>query len=228
MFNLLLGFYNMKKPMISALMLTKNRFKLFKEAVHDFLNQTHEYKELVIVNNGSPWYKMKVDRFLRGLNGNIKHVKIEHKTLGEMRNIGIQNCSGEFIMIFDDDDVHHPQRMEKQLDIILKSNVDATLLSNFIASFKKERYLCSFKNGLEGTMLFKHPGESIRYSGINQGEDTMFKKSLEDNGYKIITLIIEHELYEYRFHGNNTVSAEHFKKIIKQPTVKNTKFLNIE
>jgi len=144
-----------------------------------------------------------------------------------MRNIGIKNCSGEYIMIFDDDDRHHPERMEKQLDIILKSNVDATLLSNFVASFNNEKYLCSFKNGLEGTMLFKHPGESIKYYGINHGEDTMFKKSLLDNGYIIISLLLDHELYEYRFHGNNTVSAEHFKKIIQQPNIQSTSLLSI-
>jgi glycosyltransferase involved in cell wall biosynthesis len=210
----------MKKPMVSALMLTKNRFKLFKEAVQNFIDQTYEYKELVIIDNGSKYYNMKVDKYLNGLNANIKHIKIPSKTLGEMRNIGIQNCTGDFIIIFDDDDVHHPLRIEKQLEYMLKTNIDATLLSNFVASFKKERYLCNFEKGLEGTMMFKHPGESIKYSGINQGEDTMFKKSLEDNGYIIVVLNIEHELYEYKFHGSNTVSAKHFKDIIKQPRVK--------
>jgi len=217
----------MKKPLVSALMLTKNRFKLFKKAVHNFIDQTYEYKELIIIDNGSKWYNMKVDKFLRGLNANIKHIKTPNKTLGEMRNVGIQNCSGDYILIFDDDDYHHPLRIEKQLDIMLKSNVDATLLRNFIASYKKERYLCSFKAGLEGTMMFKHPGESVRYTGINQGEDTMFKKSLIDNGYLIIALDIEHELYEYRFHGNNTVSSDHFQKIIKQPAVKHVQLFDM-
>ena len=210
----------MNKPMISALMLTKNRFKLFKQAVNDFVNQTHNNKELIIVNNGSIWYKFRVDRFIKGINANIKHIKIPRMTLGEMRNIGINNCSGEFIMIFDDDDVHHSERMEQQLDIILKSNVDATLLSNFTASIATGRYLCHAEDGLEGTILFKHPKGIVYYPKIDQGEDTKFKRMLKHHGYIIITLNLDHDLYEYRFHGKNTVSLNHFYNMVDRTSFK--------
>lgn len=218
----------MYEPKVSCLMLTKNRYKLFKKAIYDYINQTYEHRELVIVNNGNWLYKRRVDNFLKSINANIKHIKIEHKTIGEMRNIGIENCSGEYIMIMDDDDAHHPTRIEYQIDICLKSNVDATLLQNFVATYRKDRYLCSIMHGLEGTILFRHPGQSIKYSGINQGEDTFFRRSLVDNKYNIIVLDNPNELYEYRFHGNNTVSSKHFKGIVDARATDNLKELQFK
>jgi glycosyltransferase involved in cell wall biosynthesis len=215
----------MYKPLISAIMLTKNRFNFFKQSVFNFITQTYEFKELIIINNGNWLYKKRVDEFLKSVNANIKHIKIKHKTIGEMRNVGIQNSEGDYIIVFDDDDFHHNSQMEYQIDICLKSNVDATLLRNFVATYKNERYLCSINHGLEGTMLFRNPRDTIKYSGINQGEDTFFRKSLIENKYNIIVLDNPHELYEYRFHGNNTVSAKHFKSIIDARSTGNLKEL---
>ena len=217
----------MNKPLVSALMLTRNRFSLFKKSVEDFVSQTYEFKELIIVNNGNWLYKLRCDRFLEGMNAAIKHIKIKHMSIGEMRNVGIENSNGDFMIIFDDDDTHGPSRIEFQLDICLKSNVDATLLKNFVASRnKKDRYMCSMAHGLEGSMLFRKPPSTIKYSDMNQGEDTFFKKSLLDNRYKIIVLDNNHELYEYRFHGKNTVSKRHFDKIVQRKS--NRRIIELE
>ena len=204
-------------------MLTKNRFKLFKKAVQNYVDQSYENKELVIINNGNFFYKRKVDKFLKTVNGNIKHIKVESKTIGEYRNIGLENSGGEYIAIFDDDDFHDTKRLEYQIDICLRSNVDATVLRNFVATYRNDRYLCSIEHGLEGTMVFRHPGHSIKYSGINQGEDTFFRRSLKENKYNIIVLDNPHELYEYRFHGRNTVSQKHFAAIIEKRATGNLK-----
>ena len=84
----------MFKPLISCLMLTKNRFKLFKLSIQNFIDQSYEFKELIIVNNGNWLYKLRVDNYLKTINANIKHIKIEHKTIGEMRNVGLQHSDG--------------------------------------------------------------------------------------------------------------------------------------
>lgn len=217
----------MYRPLVSCLMLTKNRFKLFKSAVSNFINQTYEYKELIIINNGNWFYQLQVDNYLKTINANIKHIKIKHKTIGEMRNIGISNSNGDYIMIMDDDDYHHPDRIEYQINICLNSNVDATLLKNFVANYRSDRYLCSITHGLEGTILFKNPMDSIKYSGINQGEDTFFRRSLVDNKYVIIVLDNPHDLYEYKFHGKNTVSAKHFNNIISARATNSVKEFQI-
>lgn len=205
----------MYEPLVSAIMLTRNRFKFLKGAIDDFVKQDYEHKELVIVNSGSFLYRKRVKKLLVGINATVVHIETPPLSIGELRNLAIKACSGEYCMTFDDDDYHHPQRMSKQIDICLRSNVDATMLKNFIASMNGDRYLCNFKHGLEGTILFKKP-ERVHYMNISQGEDTYFVKELKENKYNIIVLDEPHEMYEYRFHGKNTVSKEHFSKIINK------------
>jgi len=202
-------------PLISCLMLTKNRYQHFKNAVQDYVAQDYVKKELIIINNGSFLYKLLVRSFLKKINQNIIYVETDPLSIGELRNLGLSKCSGEFIAIFDDDDRHRYDRLSAQLDICLKSNVTGTLLKNFVAVQGSKRTLCNIRHGLDGTLLFRNPYGYIKYTDINQGEDTAFIKMLKEKGYVIIILELEHELYEYHFHGKNTVPLEHFKKIAK-------------
>jgi len=202
-------------PKISCLMLTRNRFTPFKNAIKDFLNQDYSNKELIIVNNGNFLYKYRAREYLKNINGNITYVESEKLSIGELRNLGMSRCRGEFIAIFDDDDRHREDRLSKQIEMCLKSNVTGTVLRNFIAVEGKNRNFCHINHGLDGTLLFQNPYGYIKYTDINQGEDTAFIKKLKEKGYLIIVLELEHELYEYHYHGRNTVSRTHFRKIAK-------------
>jgi len=168
----------MDKPLVSCLMLTYNRFKPLTQAINNFINQTHNNKELIIVNSGNLNYKRKVSKYINNLNDdvdNIYHYEVEPMSIGELRNIGLENSNGEYIIVFDDDDVHHPQRIEKQLDLCINSNIDGTIFRNFTAVYKnkwfgQKRYHCTMLPGLEGTLLFRKG--DVRYPDMDQGEDT--------------------------------------------------------
>ena len=202
-------------PKISCLMLTRNRLGAFKKSIKDFVNQDYSNKELVIVNNGNFLYKSLVKNYLKNINSNITYVESERLSIGELRNLGISRCLGEFIAIFDDDDRHRPDRLSKQIEICLSSNVTGTVLRNFVSVEKSKRNMCHINHGLDGTLLFQNPYGYIKYTDINQGEDTAFIKKLKEKGYLIIVLELEHELYEYHYHGRNTVSRTHFHKVAK-------------
>lgn len=209
----------MKNPLVSCLMLTYNRFKPFKSAVYNFMNQTHDNKELIIVNSGDDNYIKKVDKFLSTIDTtNIRVIVQTPTTLGELRNNGLDECSGEYVMIFDDDDYHNSERIKRQLSLCLTSeSIHGTLLRNFKAVYKnkwfgKKKYNCTMLAGLEGTLLFKL--SDIRYPDMNQGEDTTFLQSLKDGGHNIVIIDEPYELYEYNFHGGNTVNKRHFEIMI--------------
>jgi glycosyltransferase involved in cell wall biosynthesis len=202
-------------PKVSCLMLTRNRFSAFKKAVQDFTKQDYANTELIIVNNGNFLYKRLVQGYLKGINSNITYVESEKLSIGELRNLGMSRCNGEFIAIFDDDDRHRYDRISKQIEICLRSNVSGTVLRNFVAVEKNRRNFCHINHGLDGSMIFQNPYGYIKYTDINQGEDTAFIKKLKEKGYVIIVLELEHELYEYHYHGRNTVSRKHFRRIAK-------------
>ena len=104
----------MDLPRVSCIMITYNKFKPFKRAIRSFVNQTYKNKELIIVNSGDQKYIDKVKRFLYGEEGicnkkklDIHHIRVDKATLGELRNIAIEYSTGQYVMVFDDDDIHH-------------------------------------------------------------------------------------------------------------------------
>jgi glycosyltransferase involved in cell wall biosynthesis len=135
-------------------------------------------------------------------------------TIGELRNTGLRCSNGEYVIIFDDDDYHKKDRIEKQIDICLKSNIDGTILRNFQAVYQNKYYNVSQLRGLEGSILFRNDN-SVRYPNMNQGEDTSMISTLKEKGYKIAIIDEEYNTYCYFYYGKNTVSRNHFLNIIK-------------
>ncbi len=209
-------------PKVSCMMLTYNRYIPLVRSVQCFIDQTHTNKELVIINNGDREYFDKVERHLKTLTlyPYIKHVWIDNMSLGAMRNIGIERATGDYLMVFDDDDVHHPERIEKQLDLCMRSNIDGTVLRNFTTVrkrwFRNTIDVCSMLTGLDGTILFRKT--DVRYDDMDQGEDTSFLQKLKDEGYTITIIDEDYSMYEYWHYGHNTVSKSHFKNMIEQNT----------
>jgi len=207
-------------PLVSCLMLTYNRFNSFKKAFKCFIQQTYINKELVIINSGTKRYHKKIQNYVRKFITSCEVTCVYYpvdkdSTIGELRNIGLRYCCGEYIIGFDDDDIHNPMRITQQIDLCLKSNIQGTILKNFTVKLGWNNYKCSSLNGLEGTLLFKNPKGKIQYSEMNQGEDTNFINKLKDNKYNIVVIDEDFDLYKYVYHRTNTVSKKHFKNMIE-------------
>lgn len=217
-----------QKPLVSCMMLTYNRFKPLREAVDCFLNQTYRKRELIILNSGTEGYVNKVNQYLMSKNVNdqavikglqIKHYHTDPKSIGELRNEAMRYSKGEYVIVFDDDDIHHPERIEAQMSAVLLGNIQGTVLRNFVAVEKKKlfgnkKHNCTILSGLDGTLLFKKG--DVRYADMDQGEDTGFLEALKHDGYNIAVIDTPYDMYEYNYYGRrNTVSEQHFKEMIE-------------
>src|SRR5665213_1372941 len=102
-------------PLISCLMVTRNRFDFAKTSIQCFQNQTYPKKELVIVEH-APKNELLAD-YVRALaDPRIKlfRVATAETTLGEVRNYSVECAIGHYIAIWDDDDLFDPLRLELQ------------------------------------------------------------------------------------------------------------------
>lgn len=207
----------MKKiPLVSCLMLTYNRYELFKRSFRAFSNQTYPNRELIIVDSGEKEYKEKINNYLKNHQDiNVKHIEVEKSSIGVLRNHFFEHANGDFLIVWDDDDIHHHSRIYKQISICLKSNIDGTILRNFTAVYEGKDYKCSILSGLDGTVLFKNPIGKIKYPDKNQGEDTDLIKLLKGSGQFIAIIDEFYDLYKYTFHSGNTVNDNHFKQMIE-------------
>lgn len=216
-------------PLISCLMVTlpvPERFKLLKRSVADYIAQTHARRELVIVaNGGTPEALAAIKAHVAGLGrGDIRIVEPPgNLTLGALRNISKASARGEVICQWDDDDLFHPERLERQLDALVRSGAEAVCLQQVMQFFTVERllYCLNFHIGGEtvfaGSLMcwtatpvvYPESGESARL-----GEDTEVAWQLLQRGVLHVLADMPH-LYVYVCHGANSWSDWHHRGVAR-------------
>lgn len=200
-------------PLVSCLMVTKNRLRFAKSAISHFQKQIYPHKELVIVSHG----QNELVGYVRSLNDNrirIHHIDTEDLILGDLRNMSIELATGEYCIQWDDDDFYHPTRISVMLEHLFKNDLEATFLSQWTMAWPSKGYYSISKNypfGWENTMLIKKD-KMPRYPSLRRGEDTAFCDKLKKQGVKcgVINEPGYHILYLYVVHGANTWNDSHF------------------
>src|SRR5688572_1956099 len=93
-------------PVISCLCVTENRTGFLKKTISCFKAQTYPSKELLIVYTGNE----NLGHLLSETDTSVRIIRLPYPSslsLGERRNISIENCRGEYFCQWDDDDWHH-------------------------------------------------------------------------------------------------------------------------
>lgn len=109
----------MKKDKVTAIITTHNRIDVLPRAIKSVLNQTYENIELIVVSDGQ---FESTDRLMEEFTSNpiIRYISYNPAKGGNhARNQGILNANGEYIAFLDDDDEWLPEKIEKQMEIIL-------------------------------------------------------------------------------------------------------------
>ena len=204
-------------------MVTLDRIKLLKQSVSRFCLQTYPHKELIIVTDGSEEYRQQIVQFVAGLNHSaIKVVPVEQRQkLGVLRNIAMSQASGEILCQWDDDDWHHPQRLEVQLRCLQNNDASACFMADYFHYFpeRKELFWCNYARagGFPGTIMHK-AGLELSYPETGprseKGEDEVFQRQVAAR-YKSVLLRECGYLYVYVFHGRNTWDLNHHSGLAK-------------
>ena len=162
----------MKPPLVTAVMITgktPKHEKMARVAVQSFLDQTYTNKELVIINDGP--YELRIG------HPSVREILIrepQKKILGELRNLGIEEARGDWIIQWDDDDYHHPHRILFQM-AHRRPDKAVVLLKQLRVDITKGEIICvqCDDGGIAGTIL--HPAKTdVRYPIEAQGEDRQF------------------------------------------------------
>jgi len=210
----------LKSPLISCLCITKNTVFFLKRSIECFRSQTYHNKELIIVRKGED---PSVTEYLDTLeDDNITYFQLPENldcTLGDLRNFSIEKSNGDYFCIWDDDDWQHYDRLRAQLEQMLISKHNVSVLTNLLAynDYSNQGFFTSFRLW-EGTLLCdkKFFQSGLRYPSLKKGEDSGFLKILLK--HTRIYPVVSSVLYIYVYHGDNTWGIDHFKShIFKQP-----------
>jgi teichuronic acid biosynthesis glycosyltransferase TuaG len=115
------------KNLVSIITPSFNSYDYIANTIKSILNQTYCYWELIIVDDCSTDNSCELIQEYINDNPRIKLIRLT-KNVGAAvaRNKGIENASGRFIAFLDSDDTWHPEKLEKQINFMLKNDYDFT------------------------------------------------------------------------------------------------------
>ncbi|WP_078429740.1 glycosyltransferase family protein [Alkalihalobacterium alkalinitrilicum] len=174
-----------------------NRENFLETVFENFISQTVEKKELVIVLNSDDMAIEKWEEKAQEYNDHkITVLQLpEDKTLGECLNYGIDNSTYEYIAKFDDDDYYAPNYLQDALHAFTYSGADLVGKKTFLTyvesygaiavrTINNENKITDFVHG--GTLVFTRKlYEDVRFEARNRGEDTAFLRTAREKGYKV-------------------------------------------
>ncbi len=129
------------KPLVSVCMAHYQRGNLLLNALDSLKNQTYDNFEVVVVDDGSTDRETlvileKIQEQEVGI-GKVKVIYQENGYLGKVRNTGIENSSGEYLLFMDDDNEAKPYEIETFVKCALHSK--ARILTCMSEVFSGER-----------------------------------------------------------------------------------------
>lgn len=105
-------------PTVTAVITTYQRFDDAKRAIQSVVAQTYQPLEIIVVEDGTDsgieaWLKAQ------GLT-QVRYIRHPYnRGLAAARNTGWQAASGEYVAYLDDDDIWKPERISRQIDLVL-------------------------------------------------------------------------------------------------------------
>ena len=210
----------MTAPLVSCLMVTRDRVALARRAVRCLAAQTWPAIELVVVDDGGADYAPMLAEFEPRLA--IRYLRLTPQPgryLGALRNLALEAARGELCAQWDDDEWYHPDRLRAQVDALERQRAVAsvlrwTLMHVDTPAWRDLPYRADAGHGTPGTIV--HRRTVVRYPNLRRSEDARFLDDVAATG-PVAVLGPEHShLFIRCFHGHNTWDEAHFRKRLRR------------
>ena len=151
--------------MVSVILATYNGARSLRDAVTSILGQSYQDTELLIVDDCStePQAVAMVEE-LADLDDRIKIIRSSNNSgAAGARNLALQQASGEFVALMDDDDLSDRERLRLQLDFLL-ANQDCAAVSCKSLPVRPKRFRHCASGG--GKIISRGPGNNSDLSAL--------------------------------------------------------------
>jgi len=119
-----------------------------RETIDSIIAQTYEYKEIIVIDDGSPY---NLENIMRDYieNNLICYIRQGNMKMAAARNRGMLEAQGDLIAFCDDDDLWEPTKLEKQVALFsdLKVGIAYTWADSLIDGvFKPRPRACQYSD----------------------------------------------------------------------------------
>lgn len=143
--------------LVSIVIPTYGRTDRLYRAIKSVLNQSYGNIEIIVVDDNTD---EKISDHVREIIDSFSDKRLRliknRKNLGGAltRNEGIKASRGNYVAFLDDDDEYLPQKVEKQLDLFLRSGDELALVYCYCNSLKNGTVDYEFRYDYRGRCLF--------------------------------------------------------------------------
>jgi len=203
--------------MISIIIPVYNGSRFLEQTIISAIKQTYTDIEILLIEDCSTDNTLEIAEMLSEKFSAITLLK-NQKNIGvaKSRNRGIEIAKGEYIAFLDSDDLWQPQKLEKQINLLKKSNADLcytaySFVNEYTQPIKKtylvpeavtlKKLLSENVIGLSTVLIKKSAVKQTRMTNKFAHEDYVFWLGLLKNGCKAIG--INEPLMQYRLSDQN-------------------------
>ncbi len=117
----------MNRPLISIVLPIYNVEKYLERCLNSLISQTYDNIEIIAVDDGSTDKSFNICEQYAGIDNRIKVIHKSNGGLSDARNVGIDECSGEYLAFVDSDDYIEIGMIEKLYDLLKAENADMSI-----------------------------------------------------------------------------------------------------
>ncbi len=127
----------MKSIEISVIIPSYNSASTIKKAIESIEKQTkyENILEIIIVDDGSTDETKEIIKKISCQNKKIKYFYQNNSGVSKARNTALSKCTGNYVAFLDSDDYWYPEKIEKQIKVIL-NNPNIRFLGTDYSTYK--------------------------------------------------------------------------------------------
>jgi teichuronic acid biosynthesis glycosyltransferase TuaG len=227
----------MSNPIVSVIVPAYNAEKFVGETIQSVQAQTYSNWEMIIVDDGSTDNTATIIKQAIENDSRIHYYYQTNGKQGKARNLAIKHAKGKYLAFIDADDLWHPQKLEKQIQVFFEYPHVDLLYTNGI-SFKEKFEVIDSDNDGESLIIDKNIQYQLLLSGkslpnlsvmvkkqsvddidgfqedirLQNAEDYQLWLRMADNGCQFYYLSLS--LFYYRLHENQVTNQD--RMVFKQ------------
>jgi teichuronic acid biosynthesis glycosyltransferase TuaG len=211
--------------LVSIIMPVYNSDAHVETAIYSILQQSYGEWELIVVDDASTDNSVQKIEGIINSDSRIKLIKLLNNAGASVsRNAALNRAKGRFVAFLDSDDIWYPDKLEKQVEFMLKRKVPISFTSyelidengasknHIIHSVEKLTQIDYLKNtiiGFSTSMIdTQMVGNSFRMMDIRTRQDASLWITLLGKGF--VAQGIDEVLVKYRVHSQS-ISANKVK-----------------
>lgn len=203
-------------PLVSVIVPTFNGSGLIDTTLRCLKNQTWSNLEIIVVDDGSgSEHTVELERIVSKYDGVQLILQPENLGAYPARNRALEEATGEFITVHDDDDWSHPQKIQVQVEHLI-ANSDCVANMTRHARVTPDLWFTRINNNpsvaqpnFSSLMLRKSMIEELGgWDNVNRGADAEFRDRLVAATGKPVEILRKVPLSFTRTHSNSLTAGE--------------------